>query len=90
MFSENCSEVSSPRSETLYGQNRNEDKERDFFEVVVLKQISVQKFCFHTMIYVLDYICEKPTFSDDKMKLNRKQVSLHSKLRYLYIFFIQF
>lgn len=71
---ENVSPASTPVSDDLYGQKFNEQEEIDFWDSSSLKQISVQKYCFNTMTYLLDYICDKPTFNDDKMKLNRKQV----------------
>lgn len=78
MPSENASDVSSPVSEKFYKRNFDGLNEIDFWDASDLKQISVQRFCFSTMICLLDYVCDKPSFSDDKMKLNRKQVSFYS------------
>lgn len=44
--------------------------------------ISVPEYCFGTMMCLLDYICDKPqVFTEDKMKLNRKQNCLNTALK---------
>lgn len=77
MPSEDSSKISTPISADFYKLNLDGIRETDF--VSDLKYMSLQKFCFTTMFCLMDYICDKPNFHEDKMKLNRKQVSLKLK-----------